>query len=100
MSFLVSIRVPSRSNMISFVIFFVSFSLVPCNGTMCGYLCINKMKQNLLKHKAMNTNINLSNLSSMFSSLGTAMGLLLGLLGSCGIMLFVSLTAAMKAVIV
>ena len=38
------------------------------NGTMCSYLCINKMKQNLLKHKAMNTNINLSNLSSMFSS--------------------------------
>lgn len=35
---------------------------------MCDYLCINKMKQNLLKHKAMNTNINLSNLSSMFSS--------------------------------
>jgi hypothetical protein len=26
------------------------------------------MKQNFLKHKAMNTNINLSNLSSMFSS--------------------------------
>ena len=35
---------------------------------MCGYLYINKMKQNLLKHKAMNTNITLPNLSSMFSS--------------------------------
>ena len=41
---------------------------MPCNGTMCSYLCINKMKQNFLKYKAMNTNINLSNLSSMFSS--------------------------------
>lgn len=32
------------------------------------YLCIKKMKQKQLKYKAMNTNINLSNLSSMFSS--------------------------------
>ena len=35
---------------------------------MCFYLCINKMKLKHLKHKAMNTNITLSNLSSMFSS--------------------------------
>lgn len=32
------------------------------------YLCINKMKQKHLKHTAMNTNINLSSLSPMFSS--------------------------------
>ena len=32
------------------------------------YLCINKMIQTYLKHKAMNNNITLSNLSSMFSS--------------------------------
>ena len=32
------------------------------------YLCINKMIQTHLKHKAMNNNITLSNLSSMFSS--------------------------------
>lgn len=38
------------------------------SGTIDLYLCINEMKQKLLKHKAMNTNINLSNLSSMFSS--------------------------------
>ena len=37
-------------------------------GTSGLYLCINKMKQKHLKHKAMNTNITLSNLSSMFSS--------------------------------
>ena len=37
-------------------------------GTIGHYLCINKMKQKHLKHKAMNTNITLSNLSSMFSS--------------------------------
>lgn len=42
--------------------------LVPLSGTICLYLCINEMKQKHLKHKAMNTNINLSNLSSMFSS--------------------------------
>lgn len=35
---------------------------------MYPYLCVNKMKQKHLKYKAMNTNINLSNLSSMFSS--------------------------------
>lgn len=35
---------------------------------MCYYLCSKKMKQKHLKYKAMNTNINLSNLSSMFSS--------------------------------
>ena len=32
------------------------------------YLCINEMKNKHLKHTAMNTNITLSNLSSMFSS--------------------------------
>jgi len=37
-------------------------------------------------------------LTSLFSGLGSTMGLLLGLLGSCGIMLFISLTAGMKAV--
>ena len=37
-------------------------------GTSGLYLCINKMKQKHLKHKAMNTNITLSNLSSMFTS--------------------------------
>ena len=41
---------------------------MPLFGTFGLYLCINKMKQKHLKHKAMNTNINLSNLSSMFSS--------------------------------
>ena len=41
---------------------------MPRNGTIGIYLCINKMKQKHLKHKAMNTNINLSNLSKMFSS--------------------------------
>ncbi len=37
-------------------------------------------------------------LSTLFASLGSAMSLLLGLLGSCGIMLFISLTAGLKAV--
>ncbi len=37
-------------------------------GTRSIYLCINKMKQIHLNHKAMNTNISLSNLSSMFTS--------------------------------
>ena len=37
-------------------------------------------------------------LTALFSGLGSAMGLLLGLLGSCGIMLFISLTAGIKAV--
>ena len=38
------------------------------NGTMGVYLCSNKMKRKHLKHKAMNTNVTLSNLSRMFSS--------------------------------
>ena len=37
-------------------------------------------------------------LSSLFTGLSNTMSLLLGLLGSCGIMLFISLTAGMKAV--
>ena len=37
-------------------------------GTRGLYLCINKMKKKHLKYKVMNTNINLSNLGSMFSS--------------------------------
>ena len=38
------------------------------NGTIGIYLCSNKLKRKHLKHKAMNTNVTLSNLSSMFSS--------------------------------
>ena len=41
---------------------------MPLFGTLGLYLCINKMKQKHLKHKAMNTNLTLSNLSSMFTS--------------------------------
>lgn len=37
-------------------------------GTFSVYLCINKMKYKHLIRIAMNTNITLSNLSSMFSS--------------------------------
>jgi len=42
--------------------------------------------------------LQISRLSALYSGMANAMGLLLGLLGSCGIMLFISLTAAMKAV--
>ena len=38
-------------------------------------------------------------ISSLLSGVSAAMGLLMGLLGSSGIMLFISLTAGMKAVI-
>ena len=37
-------------------------------------------------------------LSSFIASVAAAMGLLLGLLGCCGIMLFVSIMAGIKAV--
>ena len=37
-------------------------------------------------------------LSGLISSVATAMGLLLGLLGCCGIMLFISIMAGIKAV--
>ena len=39
-----------------------------------------------------------SRLSGLISSVSAAMGLLLGLLGCCGIMLFISITAGIKAV--
>ena len=39
-----------------------------------------------------------SNLSNLLGGISSAMGLLMGLLGCCGIMLFISLTAGMKAV--
>ena len=39
-----------------------------------------------------------SRLSGLIASVSTAMGLLLGLLGCCGIMLFISITAGIKAV--
>ena len=41
---------------------------MPWFGTTGLYLCINKMKQKPLKLKAMNTNLTISNLSSMFPS--------------------------------
>ena len=40
-----------------------------------------------------------SKLSSLLSSLGTAMSLLLGLVGSCGIMLLISIMSAMKVMV-
>ena len=39
-----------------------------------------------------------SRLSSLIASVAAAMGLLLGLLGCCGIMLFISIMAGIKAV--
>lgn len=69
---------------------------------MCiGPFALLSVKMILLKAvSAITDSMENRRLSAMFSALGTAMGLLLGLLGSCGIMLFVSLTAGMKAVLI
>ena len=55
----------------------------------------------LLLYKAVSAtadSLQISRLSTLYTGMANAMGLLLGLLGSCGIMLFISLTAGMKAV--
>ena len=69
-------------------------------GIMCaGPFALLSVKMLLLKGvSAVADSMDSGRLSSLFSGLGSAMALLLGLLGSCGIMLFISLTAGMKAV--
>ncbi len=67
---------------------------------MCmGPFALLSVKMLLLKAvSAVADSMDNKSLSALFSGLGTAMALLLGLLGSCGIMLFISLTAGIKAV--
>jgi len=64
-----------------------------------GPFALLSVKMLLLKAvSAVADSMDNKSLSALFSGLGSAMALLLGLLGSCGIMLFISLTAGIKAV--
>ena len=69
-------------------------------ASMCvGPFALLSVKMLMLKAvSACTESLQVTKLSALYSGLASAMGLLLGLLGSCGIMLFISLTAGMKAV--
>ena len=75
------------------------FGLITVCVMCAGPFALLSVKAVLLKGvAALAESMDNRSLSTLFSGLGSAMALLLGLLGSCGIMLFVSLTAGMKAV--
>lgn len=75
------------------------FGLIAVAAMCAGPFALLSVKMLFLKAiAAAADSMQIGRLSKLFSALSTAMGLLLGLLGSCGIMLFISLTAGMKAV--
>lgn len=75
------------------------FGLISVCIMCAGPFAVLSVKMMLLKGvAAVSESMDNKKLSALFSGLGTSMALLLGLLGSCGIMLFISLTAGMKAV--
>lgn len=77
------------------------FGLLAVAAICAGPFAVLSVKMLLLKAVAATADsMQINRLSSLYSGFGTAMGILLGLLGSCGIMLFISLTAGMKAVII
>lgn len=75
------------------------FSLIAVGAMCIGPFALLSVKMTLFKASAavadMMPN---SRLSAMLRETGTAVGMLLGLLGCCAVMLFVSFTAAIKAV--
>ena len=76
------------------------FGLIAVTAMCAGPFAILSVKMLLLKAAAAIAEaLQSGKLSSLLSGLSTAVGLLMGLLGSNGIMLFISLTAGMKAVI-
>ena len=75
------------------------FGLIAAAAICAGPFALLSVKMVLLKGvAAVADSMESGRLSMMFSGIGTAMALLLGLLGSCGIMLFISFTAGLKAV--
>ena len=75
------------------------FGLIAVAVMCVGPFAVLSVKMLLLKGiSAVADSMQSTRLSALYSGISTAMGLLLGLLGSCGIMLFISLTAGMKVV--
>ena len=76
-----------------------AFGLITVCILCAGPFAVLSVKMLILKAAAAVTDSMQSpRLSALFSGVGSAMGLLLGLLGCCGIMLFISMLAGMKAV--
>jgi len=76
-----------------------AFGLITVCILCAGPFAVLSVKMLILKAAAAVTDSMQSpRLSALFSGVGSAMGLLLGLLGCCGIMLFISMMAGMKAV--
>ena len=76
-----------------------AFGLITVCVLCAGPFAVLSVKMLILKAAAAVTDSMQSpRLSALFSGVGSAMGLLLGLLGCCGIMLFISMMAGMKAV--
>lgn len=75
------------------------FALIAVCALCAGPFAILSVKMLVLKAAAAASDmIPNGRLSGLISSVATAMGLLLGLLGCCGIMLFISIMAGIKAV--
>ena len=75
------------------------YGLIAVASMCAGPFALLSVKMFMLKAvSACTESLQVTKLSSLYSGLASAMGLLLGLLGTCGIMLFISLTAGMKAV--
>ena len=75
------------------------FGLIAVCALCAGPFALLSVKMLVLKAAAAASNmVPNGRLSSLIASVAAAMGLLLGLLGCCGIMLFISIMAGMKAV--
>jgi len=75
------------------------FGLIAVAAMCAGPFAVLSVKMLLLKAAAAIAEaLQVGRMSSLLSGLSAAMGLLMGLLGSSGIMLFISITAGMKAV--
>lgn len=75
------------------------FGLIAVCALCAGPFAVLSVKMLVLKATAAASDmVPNSRLSGLIASVGTAMGLLLGLLGCCGIMLFISIMAGIKAV--
>ena len=75
------------------------FGLIAVCALCAGPFAILSVRMLVLKAAAAASDlVPNSRLSGLISSVSTAMGLLLGLLGCCGIMLFISIMAGIKAV--
>ena len=75
------------------------YGLIAVSVMCAGPFALLSVKMLLYKGVAATADsLQISRLSALYNGMSNAMGLLLGLLGSCGIMLFISLTAGMKAV--